>query len=315
MTTRSDREFLKVQLLEVQRLKNLTAGHPLMSQAFSVRERGLNEAVQELPLGKKESRAVLFFSGEPVIGSIGIDAAFAGRVIEPFQKMVAADFAFRWHHHSKARGRVLGESNSRLMLTGLPRGSFGLELTAVPADDLFTENEIADSLSHVTRMVEASARSDEDFASELSETAPRVVQNLKSFLDVVSKSKAGLRLESGDRRCEMTAAQALKAFERVAETNTIEETVSLSGTFRGVLLGSWMFNFTTTSGEDIAGRISQDLSEAEVVEFDRQYLNQSCTATFLKTQVSFKNGRNRVTYLLTNVEPEPPRLSGESSIS
>ncbi len=313
MTTRSDREFLKVQLLEIQRLKNLTAGHPLMSQALSVREQGLNEQVRALPLGKKESRAVLFFSGEPVTGSIGIDAAFAGRVIEPFQKMVAADFAYRWHHHSRARGRVLGESNSRLMLTGLPRGSFGLELSAVPSDDFFAEDELADSLSHVTRMVEASARSDEDFASELTETAPRVVQNLKSFLDVVSKAKAGLRLESGDLRCEMSATQALRAYERVAETNTTEEMVRSVGTFRGVLLGSWMFNFTTSSGEDIAGRISQDLSEDQVVEFDRKYLNQSCTATFLKTLVSFRNGRNRVSYQLTNVEPDSPRLSGESS--
>jgi hypothetical protein len=308
MTTRSDREFLKVQLLEVQRLKNLTAGHPLMSQAFSVCEQELNEQVQAIPLGRKESRAVLFFSGEPVLGSIGIDAAFAGRVIEPFQKMVAADFAYRWHHHSKARGRVLGESNSRLMLTGLPRGSFGLELSAIPSDDLFTENELADSLSHVTRMVDASARSDEDFASELTETAPRVVQNLKSFLDVVSKANAGLRLESGDRRCEMTAAQALRAYERVAETTTTEEAVSVSGIFRGVLLGSWMFNFTTSSGEDIAGRISQDLTEEQVIEFDRTYLNQSCNATFQKTSVSFRNGRNRVSYQLTNVEPDSPRI-------
>ena len=55
---------MKVQLLEIQRLKNLTAGHPLMSQALSIREKGLNEQVQALPLGKKESRAVLFFSGD-----------------------------------------------------------------------------------------------------------------------------------------------------------------------------------------------------------------------------------------------------------
>ena len=48
MTTHSDQEFLKIQLLEVQRLKNLVAGHPLMSKAFEVREKELREKVQAL---------------------------------------------------------------------------------------------------------------------------------------------------------------------------------------------------------------------------------------------------------------------------
>jgi hypothetical protein len=48
MTTRSDQEFLKVQLLEVQRLKNLTAGYPIMSKALKVREHELEEKVQAL---------------------------------------------------------------------------------------------------------------------------------------------------------------------------------------------------------------------------------------------------------------------------
>ncbi len=303
MTTRTDREFLKVQSLETQRLQHLAAGHPLMSHALSVREQELNEQVQALPLGKKESRAVLFFSGEPVTGSLGIDAAFAGRVIEPFQKMVAADLAYRWHGRAGGRRSSLSESNSRLMLSGLPRGSFGLELTAVPNDDLFAEDELADSLSHVTRVVDASIRSDEDFASELTETAPRVVQNLKSFLEVIAKGRAGLRLESGDLRSEMTPIQASRAYERVSETRTSEEPVSLAGTFKGVLLDSWEFNFSTTDGESIAGKINQELLEEQIIEFNTRYFNQLCTATLLKATVSFKNGRNRVTYQLQSVGP------------
>lgn len=303
MTTRTDRQFLKVQLLETQRLQQSTAGHPLMSHALAVRERELTEQIQALPLGKKEPRAVLFFSGEPVTGSLGIDAGFAGRVIEPFQKMVAADFAYRWHGRKNGRRNSPSESNSRLMLSGLPRGSFGLELTATPNDDFFVEDELADSLSHVTRVVDASIRSDEDFASELTETAPRVVQNLKSFLEVIAKARAGLRLESGDLRSEMTPIQAARAFERVSETNSVEETVSLAGTFKGVLLDSWEFNFSTTDGEPIAGKINQELSEDDVIAFNTAYFNQQCVATLSKTTVSFKNGRNRVTYQLQNVGP------------
>ncbi len=303
MTTRKDRQFLKVQLLETERLQQLTADHPVMSRALSARQQELNEQIQALPLGKKEPRAVLFFSGEPVTGSLGIDAAFAGRVIDPFQKMVAADFAYRWHGRAGAPRNSQSESHSRLMLSGLPRGSFGLELTAAPNDDLFAEDELADSLSHVTRMVDASIRSDEDFAAELTETAPRVVQNLKLFLEVIAKARAGLRLESGDLRSEMTPWQASRAFERVSETESVEETVSLTGTLKGVLLDSWEFNLTTMDGDSIAGKINPELSEEQVVEFNTLYFNRRCIATLLKTTVSFKNGRNRVTYQLRNVGP------------
>lgn len=51
MTNRNDQEFLKIQLLEVQRLKNLVAGHPLMSKAFEVREQELREMVLALKQG------------------------------------------------------------------------------------------------------------------------------------------------------------------------------------------------------------------------------------------------------------------------
>ena len=62
MTTRSDREFLKVQLLEIQRLKKLTAGHPIMSKALAVREQMLETQFQALPQGQSESCSVCFLA-------------------------------------------------------------------------------------------------------------------------------------------------------------------------------------------------------------------------------------------------------------
>lgn len=80
MTTRSKRDALRVQLLDATRMKELSAGHPLMEPAFEVRERELRAQIEALPLGDKEARTVLFFSGEPVQGSMGIDVSFASRV-------------------------------------------------------------------------------------------------------------------------------------------------------------------------------------------------------------------------------------------
>jgi hypothetical protein len=298
MTTRSQREFLKVQLLETQKLREMAGGHPLMSVAFAEREDELREKLQALPLGNKEARTVLFFSGEPVQGSMGIDAAFAGRVLEPFQSMVMADYADRWHGVVGSRGKRPGETQSRLLLTGLPRGSFGLELTRAENDELFEEGQLADTLAHVTRLVEAASRSDEDFAAELDATAPRVIQNLRAFLEVIAKGKAGLRLESGDFRCSMNPIQANEAFNRVAGTITSDDTVELTGVFKGVLLESWKFDFVTDENHSVGGKIDENLTEEQVIALNREFFNERCCASLLKTTVLFKNGRVRSSYTL-----------------
>lgn len=303
MTTRSQREFLKVQLLETQHLLSLAGSHPAMSVAYAERQRQLQEQIAALPLGEKEARTILFFSGEPVHGSLGIDASFAGRVLDPFQSMVMADYADRWHGVVGSRGRRSGEGESRLLLSALPRGSFGLELTRAPNDEFFEEGQLADTLAHVTRLVEAAARSDEDFAAELDATAPRVIQNLREFLEVVSKGKAGLRLESGDYRCTMTPVQANDAYQRVAGTITNEETIEVPGVLKGVLLESWKYDFVSRDGHSLGGKIDENLTQEEVVEMNREHFNKSAKATLQKTTVLFKNGRARTTYQLLRIEP------------
>jgi hypothetical protein len=302
MTTRSQRDALKVQLLDTRRMKELAAGHPLMAPAFEEREKDLQARIAALPLGDKEARAVLFFSGEPVKGSMGIDASFAGRVLEPFQNMVMADYADRWHGVVGSRGRRAGEADSRLLLTALPRGSFGLELTKAENDELFEEDQLADTLAHVTKLVDSAATSDEDFAAELNETAPRVVQNLRAFLDVVAKGKAGLRLETGDYRCTIDPIRANEAFERVAGTVTNTKEIRVKGVFKGVLLESWRFDFVNQEGHKISGKIDENLTPDGVVQLNRDHFNQQCMAVMDRTTVLFRNGRERTTYVLKDLE-------------
>jgi len=284
-------------------MRELAAGHPLMAAAFIERERELEEEIASIPLGTKEAKTVLFFSGEPVQGSEGIDASFAGRVLEPFQSMVMADYADRFHGVVGTRGRRAGEADSRLLLTALPRGSFGLELTKAENDEIFEEDQLADTLAHVTRLIESAAKSDENFAIELNETAPRVIQNLRSFLEVVASGNAGLRLESGDSRCTMDPIRATEAFERVSATISQTETAPMRGVFKGVLLESWRFDFLDEDGHKISGKIDENLTADQVAQLNHDFFNQCCVAVLEKTTVLFRNGRRRTTYILKNLEP------------
>ena len=58
MTTRAQREFLKVQLIDTQRLRELAGQHPLMSIALMERERELTEKIAALPLDNKNAEGI-----------------------------------------------------------------------------------------------------------------------------------------------------------------------------------------------------------------------------------------------------------------
>jgi hypothetical protein len=216
--------------------------------------------------------------------------------------MVMADYADRWHGVVGTRGPRVGQANSRLLLTALPRGSFGLELTKADSDEIFEEDQLADTLAHVTKLVESAATSDEDFAAELNDTAPRVIQNLLKFLEVISRSKAGLRMETGDYRCTMDPIRATEAYDRVADTVTNSLEIELKGVFKGVLLESWRFDFVNENGHKISGKLDENLTSEQVVELNSQFFNQRCIAVFDKTTVLFRNGRERTTHVLRNLK-------------
>lgn len=302
MTSKTRREQLQAKLVQAQRLKELVSGHPLMSKNYESIDEDFKLELEKIPFGKKEARSVMLFSGEPVQGSEGIDAAFAARVLAPFQSMVMADYADRFHGVVAQKGRRCGEADSRLMLTDLPKGSFGFELSKAESGELFEEEQLADTLSHVTRLVESTAESDENFAAELNDSAPRVIQNLKEFLKAVSKSKAGLRLESGDLRCDLTPDDAQVAFTRVNNTSTEIVTVRLSGISNGMLLDSWRYDFREDNGHKISGKISDDFTIEQVKNLNQKFFGNSCVGTFEKVVLKFRNGSERTSYTLLSLE-------------
>jgi hypothetical protein len=301
MSKVSERESLQARLVQTRQLRSLVEDHPLMSGAYAILERDIEHRLTEVAELDAEPRVILYFHGDPVFGSIGIDASFASRVVEPFQNMVMTDYADRFHGVVGKRGRRVGEQQSRLMLTSLPRGSFGLELTKFESTELFEDSQLSETLKHVGQLVASAASSDKDFKLLLDGTDPRVIQNLRGFLEVIAKGHAGLTLETGDFSFEMNPILAREAFERVAQTNSVQSDVEVSGVFKGALLESWRFDFLDSSNRQIKGKLGADLSAEEAAAMIRDYVNLACTGFFEKTVLTFKNGRERESYVLTGL--------------
>ena len=304
MTSRRNREYINIQLLETQRMLEMLINHPIMYKSLKQKEINLLEQLEKIPVDQKETKVVLLFSGHPVIGSLGIDASFLAKVTIPFQSMVTAEFAHRGGSKVGKRGALNKQGESRLFLTAMPRGSFGIELSKlVESTDLLADNQMSDSLSKVTKLIESSSKSDEDFASELDETTPRTIQSLKNFFKVISDEQAGVSIETGGIRCELNPEEVKSGYERVSGTKITEETIiTVHGTLKGILLESWKFDFLDEQDNLITGSIDEDLTEEIVSDFIKIFFNNSCKAILKEGRVLFKNGREHKSYILTSIE-------------
>ncbi|MFN7653116.1 MAG: hypothetical protein ACK5PC_07790 [Cyclobacteriaceae bacterium] len=302
MNLRRQRENLKVQILDTERLAQKVAGHPVMGFSLNKKLEYLKQELDALPVTSKEPSITLLFSGQPVVGSAGIDATFISKAILPFQKMVHADLVQRGYGKVGMRGQLKNAYDAKLFLTALPRGSFGIELSKIENSNLFDEGQVSDSLAHVSNLIASSAKSDEDFAASLDNIPHRTLSGLRQFLKIVSDDKAGVVVESGGIRASLEPQDVVVAYNRVAETTTEQKEIQLKGTLKGILLESWRFDFISEEGQPISGSLGSNLTEETAANLVQSHFNKNCTGFFDTTTVFLKSGRVKEIYVLKSLQ-------------
>lgn len=305
MTNREHRRFLKRQIAESERLGTLAQSHPLMGPLLKQREAEYREELAKLPPGGREPRTVLFFTGTPVHGSQGIDAQFASTVLLPFLEMVKSEYSAEKHGRVGERGPRKDEDEARLLLTGLPRGSFGLELAQTESEDLFAGEQLSEALVRLTELLSAAGKSDEEFVHALEAVSPRVYGRLPDFFRALSDNGASVRMQTGDLEFELDRASVSAAVDRVSSVHTIDEEIQLPGQFRGATLDTWRFDFRMEDGTTISGCLHQDLTETRVRAM-LALTNQPSIARFKVTTITTQGGAVRKRFELLDLgEAEP----------
>jgi len=265
MSLTDKRRFLQTQVLEMDRLRVLSADDPFTSIALDKRRELLAQELAIAPASPAAARTVLFFAGRPVYGSEGIDAHFASKILDPFLEMVKTQYSAQKHGRVGARGPRRDENEARLLLTGLPRGSFGLELSQPQPEDFVAAEQLSDTLVRLTEIIASAAENDERFAFSLEKVSPRIVPRLREFLDVAAHHEAYLKMQSGDLSVELPPERLREALGRVGAVRSTERVLEdVVGVFRGATLDSWRFDFSLENGTLISGRISEELSDADV---------------------------------------------------
>lgn len=300
----ADRQHLLAEHTCLQRmLSDMPATARLTRMSQEARLRKVEAQLAALPPDERAlARAKLTFAGVPVVRSHGIFADFGMKAVSSFTDAVTS-MAASFTAPLAAMGPIPNRDQHQLLITSTAIGSFGFELEEHRAErieqlllELENESPVAVALGRTQALLQSTLGDDDDLADIASETDPRALDKVRSFLKVLEDNSAVCSLQFGGRNVRFTdVGQVSRSLARLSADNLHESTESLLGEFIGVLPESRAFEFRLTGdGHVIRGKVSPQLQNVDSIN---ALLHEAVQINVIRTQVG--NGRPR--YLLAQM--------------
>jgi hypothetical protein len=214
---------------------------------YSTRRAELEQ--QLFALGERADRHAelgVFFGGGPVQGSRGINADFAGKALDELQALITKRYSeVEIGGHLKLRGRLPFVDRSKMLVTGVVRGSIGfvLEESGDTAEMVNTPlHEVVDEVADILARVGSDDEAIFDEAAAALDQ--RVLVSLKQFFVLLDEQEATLRIVNGKRDFLLDRRAVTLARNRVQEIQIEEHGDELIGTIF-LLPASRRFEFVT----------------------------------------------------------------------
>ena len=240
MVNRREYQFLLADRAELDRLIAMTPESAVLARmSLESRRRQVVEELEvfRVPL-RWPAEAKLTFSGKPVVGGTGIDAAFGVKVVKAFADAVATVGAAK-RTSLPARGPIPNREDYRLMITGTTRGSFGFELqeTLEPGRPVVGWSYVEGALEHVRSILQSSTTGDDDsLASAITEVHPRAIASLRTFVKTVLDYEAICTFSFNGRVFRYSdASEVRRSYTNLGPKNIREWEDELVGAFEGYL--------------------------------------------------------------------------------
>lgn len=294
-------ENIKSQIIDTERLLQLVLDHPIMSTSLNQKIVSLKKQLEKFPTDIFESKLTMLFSGGAVVGSMGIKSRFVSKTIKPIQELIKTQTALVRFGVVGKRGKAKKVANSELYLTALPVGSFGVELSQLESNDLFDSQDVATAINQVMNLISATITSNETFEEAIENTPKRNLSNLKNFLKQIKDEKSILKIQSGSYGIDISVEQIQTGFDRVNLTINENDPVFINGILRGFLLDSGKFEISDENGNTITGLISPELSEEQIINYDKEFLNKNCVFHLNFYKTIFTSGKEKLSYELLEI--------------
>ena len=217
------------------------------------------ESLKSDTIADNSASVALFFGGQPVLGSKGIAAEFAGLALEQFQNLIAKVFASNEVGALGERGKVPFKANSELMVTGLARGSFGFVLDEMSDQMQLESSQLSQVIDKASFLLRDTAAQDEAvFEALLEELEPRTLIALKEFFSNLDSNKATIRVVEKDLDFILDGPAIHRAKIRTEATSIEEKTSDIEGILVGFLPEHRKFELQDKTGQLYYGAATKE---------------------------------------------------------
>lgn len=258
-------EGLQAEISAVNALleQAIDIGDPVGEYQFEKRKLTLEKSIAELiNVPEKMASVALFFGGDPVLGSRGISADFAGNILDQFQELVTRDYA-------KMELGALGERRpiplrqvTKLMITEVARGSFGFVLDELSDQAELESTALKHAVEDVATILERTASPNEiDFEQVTDELDARMLIALKEFFVTLDASRATMRLVDDVADFTLDEQSIRRARQRTEATSIDEEDIFIEGILEGFLPDHRKFELRIDELLVIYGSVAKEASE------------------------------------------------------
>lgn len=256
---------LKAELNSVQELLRQAndAGDPIGKLQYTHREGALQTEIAELEKTITTNASVaLFFGGEPVLGSKGIETEFASGALGIFQSLVTRTFAKAEIGSLGERGPIPQRNNTQLMITDLARGSFGFVLDEMSEQSEIQQTALKLMVDEVAYIVETTGSpNDPEFEKIVETLDPRTLIALKDFFTILDNNKATVRVVDDERDFLLDKYAIHRGRIRTEATSIEDQENYVSGVLLGFLPEHKKFELKQSDGQIIYGSVSREAAE------------------------------------------------------
>lgn len=247
--------------------------------------------------------AALYFGGAPVIGSTGIDAQFASKIIASYEDLISKLLVNPDPRSESAPVRASG-SIEHLHVTALLHGSMGflieeIEPRAIPLfpTPLKQATDRADDV-----IVKLAKESEEGFEQEIEFLAAPAFTAARHFFSTLHRSEASIRVVDSTHDSTLYHADVNRAYVRLEDSSVEENDIIEEGLLVGIIPVAGRFEFRRDNGTMISGRVAPTLSEAYLKRLENeQAIGRRWKATIKRREVK-RFGSAKETYKLIDLQ-------------
>lgn len=278
-----------------------------------------DEVLQKLgqldPVEERRAKVALYFGGEPVVGSIGVQAGFGTKVVSSFQDIVTKVWGTVEGGRIPAMGPIPDREASQLHITNLVHGSFGFLLEELDAqgEPLF-ESALRKAADQATEYIISFAGENEaKFSEAIEELNPRVFQSLRDFFGAVYRNKATFRVVEGEKDEKFDHQAVERAYHRAEASNVDEEHVEVEGRLLGVIPMRRRFEFEPDGAQMIIeGKVGERFSQSYLERINtEQFAGRRWKAVMHKRIISKVGRQPSENYTLLELDEIDEELDGE----